>query len=846
MSFYTKTVAETFREIGSSREGLTGREARKRLQKFGPNAIDIKSSSLLKKVVEPFTNLMIGVLVAAGALSFYHREYVDATIVFAIIMISAVIDWAQQYSTSRILRSLRKRENEPAEVLRDGNVSSVAAENLVPGDVIVLHEGQKIPADARVVETDSLQIDEAVLTGESVTVHKVADAFAKGVKKEVYEQANMLFSGSFVSTGSGVAVVVATGGATEFGAIAKLAGHAAGAKSPLQQKVDKMVQYVIIAVFGLAIVAFGLELTRGVDPVEALKFVLAFAVSAVPESLPIAITVISVLGMRRMAEKKALVRNMRAIENLGLVTTIATDKTGTLTENKLRVQDVWAAGLSAVEFVRQSVFALNATVGKKADPLDFALEKYFRDHHVAEAGESATTELLHVLAFDYEFAMSGNIWRRGARKELYLKGAPEKILERCAVTRDEARAADAKLHEFAREGYRVIAFARMPVAEVFADFDQMPCAKAEFLGLAAIADDLRPGVEKSVAEARRAGIEVRMITGDHIETALSVARKVGIANRDDEAFDSRELMAMDSAELAERVENAKVFARVIPEAKHKILTELNRTNITAMTGDGANDVPALAQANVGVAMGSGAAIAKDAADVVLLDDNFKSIVAAIREGRVIFTNIRRMLVYLLATNGGEVLVTLGALFFGLPLPLLAVQILWVNLATDTFMLLPLGLEAGAPDIMRRRPNRPDAPILDGYLLSRIVLVSASIAGITLGIYALFLGWHSEAEARSAAFLVLVVIQWVNAFAMRGEIFFAKLFHLKNRIFTFALVGTFVLQVVMLATPLRNLLALAEIHSDSWLFCVLGAAAMLAVVELHKFVGRKFFAKSSAM
>jgi Ca2+-transporting ATPase len=329
-----------------------------------------------------------------------------------------------------------------------------------------------------------------------------------------------------------------------------------------------------------------------------------------------------------------------------------------------------------------------------------------------------------------------------------------------------------------------------------------------------------------------------MITGDHAETAYHIANQIDIADDPAQVYDSHKLMKLKSATLAEVVEGTRVYARVIPEAKHKILTELNKTDITAMTGDGVNDVPALSQAHVGVAMGAGAAIAKDASDIVLLDNNFRSIVTAIREGRIIIANIRRMLVYLIATNAGEVLVMLGALLIGLPLPVVAVQILWINLATDTFMVIPLGLEPGDHDIMKHPPAKPNAPILSKYMISRIVITAVAIAAITLGVFALFLHLHGEAEARSAAFLVLIVIQWTNAVCMRGEIALHKLFKIKNRAFLAAMSMAILLQVIVMFTPARTILHVAKIHADSIWACLIAVIIMIIILETHKWFGRR--------
>lgn len=835
MKFYQKTVEETLRELDAGHEGLTSHVAAKRLAAGGLNQINVQGEPLWKKIVEPFANVMIGVLIVAGAISLWHNELIDAIIIFAIIMISAVIDWFQQWSTERILRSLRKRENEPVEVYRDGNVSTIESENLVRGDVIILHEGQKVPTDARIIESDNLHVDESMLTGESLSVKKTVCEIKGG--KEIYEQSNMLFSGSFVVCGAGVAVVTAIGNNTEFGLLAKLAGRSE-TRSPVQEKVDQLVKWVVIVVFVMAALAFILELIRGIEVVEALRFVLAFAVSAVPEGLPIAITVVLALGMRRMATKKALVRNMRAIENIGLVTTIATDKTGTLTRNELHVQETWSLRFNPNAFMLQVSFTLNMAKGKTGDPLDAALLLHMEQKKIGAPHKNTRAKLTCSLPFDYTHAMSGNVWQFGKKFEIYVKGAPERILDRCKISEHERKLAEQKLYEFAREGFRVIAFAKHSASREIAKLNQVPRYGLEFLGFVAIADELRPRVAAAIHEATSAGVRVRMITGDHAETAYNIAHKIDIADDPVQVYDSRKLIKLSATSLAGIIEATRVYARVIPEAKHKILTELNRTEITAMTGDGVNDVPALSQAHVGIAMGAGAAIAKDASDIVLLDNNFRSIVTAIREGRIIISNIRRMLIYLIATNAGEVLITLGALLVGLPLPFVAVQILWINLATDTFMVIPLGLEPGESDIMKHPPARPDAPILSKFMASRIAVTAVTMAVITLTIYTLFLKWHGEAEARSVAFLVLIVIQWVNAFVMRGEAVFYKLFKLKNIAFWMAIIMTIILQIVIMFTPAREFLHVAEIHLDAIWACLIAIVLMAAALEVHKWFGRR--------
>ncbi|MDR0955572.1 MAG: cation-transporting P-type ATPase [Candidatus Nomurabacteria bacterium] len=832
MEFYQQSPADVLKKLDGRREGLSAGEAARRLKIGGANVLKIRGESLIKKILAPFYNVMIAVLIVAAALSIWRGERIDAAIILAIIFISAAIDWFQQWSTAKILRSLKKKEREPVEVYRDGAASEIPAENLVKGDVIIVREGQKIPADARLLQADNLSVDESVLTGESQSVRKNPAAIR--AERPLDERANMLFAGSFVATGAGVAVITATGNSTEFGQIALAAGAHSPEPSPVQRKVDQLIKWVVIGVVILGALAFGLELLRGVRPVEALRFVLAFAVSAVPEGLPVALAVILALGMRRMAAKNALVRNLKAIEDIGLTTVVATDKTGTLTLNKLSVQEVRPVNFNRRAFGLVVAPSLNFTDGRGGDPLDAALADWLRQLKIPL---SDPENLVKSLPFDYQLALSGNVWREADHFAIFVKGAPEKVLARCHLVQAKKIAAENQLKNLTGSGQRVIAFAKFTADEAPSGLKNSAKTGGQFLGLIGIADQLRPRVKNAVDAARRAGVNVRMITGDHPGTAFQIARQIDIADDPSEVFDSRQLLNLKPAELTETVLATKVFARVVPEAKQKIVEQLNQTEITAMTGDGVNDVPALARANVGIAMGAGAAIAKDAADMVLLDNNFRSIVVAIKEGRTIIDNIKRMLVYLLATNAGEVLTTLGALAIGLPLPLAAVQILWINLATDTFMVIPLGLESSAPDIMRRPPAKPGASLLTKFKLSRIIWVAAAMALITLVIFAIFLP-SGLAAARSAAFVTLIMIQWVGAAGLRGERSMMKLFHSKNRAFWLALLATFILQIVVLSVPdLRGALHIDDLRPAAILAAAAGAVIMGAMIEIHKWIGR---------
>ncbi len=839
MLFYQQTSEDTLKELSSSKEGISRHEANERIKRFGPNEIVIKGEPLWRKIVEPFANIFMAVLFLAVLISLWHNALFDAIIILVIMFTSAGIYYVQRFSTDRILRSLQKHNAQKVEVLRGGESIIIESNQLVPGDVVQLSEGDKVPADIRIITADSLRADEAVLTGESVPVSKQIETL-KG-KKEVYEQKNILFQGSFIVSGSVLGVVVYTGNNTEFGRIAALTGKAPNtAHSPVQKKIDKLISYIIASVAGIAIVAFILAISRGIEVGEALRFVIALSVSAVPESLPVAISVILVLGMRRMAAKKALVRSMAAIETIGVITTIATDKTGTLTENKLSVQETWQLPGSDHNLPTIVHKTINKHSERTRDPLDIALITF----NSANEAVKLKGEAVAKLPFDQAFAMSGNVWNHKGEHELVIKGAPEQVIARSKLTKSQTVEVEAALQQLTSQGYRVIALASTPLDKPIQNFSEMHAKiQLNFVGLVAVADTLRPAARAAIATARKAGVSVRMITGDHLETAYAIGLKLGLIDSRDQVFDSRRMSDMTDKQLAIEAHRARVFSRVTPENKFRILQVLKMHEVTAMTGDGVNDVPALANADVGVAMGSGSQIAKDAGDIILLNDNFASIVRAMREGRIIFANIRRMLFYLLSTNIGEVLTAIGALIVGLPMPLAPVQILWINLVTDTTMVIPLGLESGEKTVMKQKPISPTAPILGKYMVSRIILVALVMSSLALVLYAYFSSIHGTAYGQTIAFTALVVMQWANAFNARStfESAFSRL-RVWNGAFYVGLAISILLQLVAIFGPLQGLLHIHPVTiGDMVIASAISFVALIVVVEIHKIFGRKFMA-----
>ncbi|MDR0591545.1 MAG: cation-transporting P-type ATPase [Candidatus Nomurabacteria bacterium] len=838
MLIFDQTEGELFDQFKSSSRGLNSDEAKQRLEKYGRNILKIKTEPLWRRLLEPFMDIFMVVLVIAGVLSIVEGNTIDATIVFVIIFINALIDYIQQFSTERILRSLKKVASQQVSVMRDGKSVVVDSSELVPGDIVLLAEGDKVPADGRIIAASEPRADESILTGESELVNKSAKILT-GIK-EIYEQSNMLFSGTFLISGNVRLLVVRTGNNTEFGKIADLATQTFSI-SPVQAKIAKLVKQMAIAMGIISIVAFVMSLASGIELFDSLEFVIALAVSAVPEGLPIAISIILALGMRRMAARKALVTNMRAIETIGVITTIATDKTGTLTQNKLTVQSYWSPG-DKNDTLRRAVVQALIDPESSHDPLDMAFLDFARPQSRTPSG----TAPLNSFAFKQELAMSGNTWHDGHKFKLVIKGAPEKVLDVCKLAKSVQKEALEQLSKYTHEGQRVIA-----IAEVILDKEPVSLESGikgkglSFIGLVAVADQIRRESSSAVKQAKAAGVSVRMITGDHFETAYQIGRKIGIVDSRDQVFDCSKLGLLDEAELDETINKAFVFSRVTPEAKLKILSVLKKDHITAMTGDGVNDVPALAGANVGIAMGSGSYIARDAGDIVLLDDNFKSIITAMKEGRVIVANIRRMLFYLISTNVGEVLTMLGALLLSSSLPLAPVQILWINIVTDTFFIIPLGLEPAEDNVMQKPPESPDAPILDRHTVVRMVLVAVTVAAITLFVYLYFSSKLGVAAAGTLAFMALAITQWSNAFNARSsyQSVFTRL-KVMNGKFYICLALAAIFQFAVLFEPLKNWMHVTTVPVKELLFVVaISFTVPIVVVELHKLFVRIFNKKN---
>lgn len=831
-SVYNLEIQQVLEGLKTSQHGLSEAEAAERLRTYGPNSQTTPKVPLWKRIIEPFTSLFVLILLFALVLSLFEGKWFEAIIIAVIVNVNAVIYYFQQFSVSRVLKTLKRQDVIKAVVVRGGKSIEVSSEVLVPGDIVRLAEGDKVPADGRLIHVERLQADESLLTGESQLVHKQAGALAGA--HEVYDQRNMLFKGSYVRSGTALLAISATGNATQLGAINELAAEADNGRTVIEGKINDITRKILIAVGIIGVCIFSLAALRGIAIEEALRFSLTMIVSAVPEGLPVALTIILLFSARRMAVYKALVKKISAMETLGAITLIMTDKTGTITQNKLSVADSYTTHSTTHSFKEVLRLSLNGDESFTEDPLDQLLL-----HSVKDITVPQTWNKVKDFPFDQQLRMSATLWQHNHGYSLYVKGAPEQVLHHVAATK-QAAPIKACLHQFTSKGYRTIALAHRDLSHPPQELNHTTLKDLSFDGFVGLSDQLRPGIEHAVRQAHAAGIKVAMLTGDHVQTASYIAQQVGIARDQEEVADGRLIGKGSPEEIRELLQSHTVFGRVLPEHKYALLKAVKGYEITAMTGDGVNDIPALVEADAGLAMGSGTDAAKDASDIVLLDDNFNTIMSAITVGRTVLANIRKMLVYLLATNGGEVLTMAGALILNMPLPLTAVQILWVNLVTDGVTVIPLGLSPAEPHHMKQPPHDPKAPLLNKILLSRTILLSIVMSISVLVIFKLMLP-KGLMYAQTMAFLSLVVVQWANSLSLNFE-FRSWIYNFirPNYKLWLALLASAILNVLIFVTPLSEAFGIVGLGLNDMLLAILVPAAIaLLFGDLHKLISRPF-------
>jgi len=866
MDWHQKELKAVLAELDVPIDGLRSEEAGKRLVKYGRNElVEKRKRSLPAKFLDQFRDFMILVLIAAAVVSGFVGELADTVAILVIVLLNAVIGFVQEYRAEKAMEALKQMAAPASRVLRDGNVSSVAGSEIVPGDLVLLEAGGIVPADMRLVEAARLKVEEAALTGESVPVEKHTRALP-GEMLSLGDRSNMVFKGTVVTYGRGTGVVVGTGMGTELGKIASMLQEEGEAKTPLQRRLTVFGKKLAVAILFICAFIFGVGTLRGEAPVLMFLTAVSLAVAAIPEALPAVITISLALGARKMADHNALIRKLPAVETLGSVTTICSDKTGTLTMNRMTVEEVFANGtlftsddpgidrfdhlLKALALSNDALpYAGEDIIGVSGDPTEIALYRVAREHGFLKADLEKEHPRVAEIPFDSERKCMTTFHRWPGGVMAFTKGGVDVMLERAINVLTERKLAPLDAGEISRvndrmadDGLRVLAVASRFWNKVPDDLSPEHVEQGlTLLGLTGMLDPPREEARQAVALCKSAGIRPVMITGDHPLTALSIARRIGIVDDGGTVMTCRDLDRLSLEDFESQVEDIRVYARMIPEQKLKIVKALqDRGQIVAMTGDGVNDAPALKRADIGIAMGiTGTDVSKEASHMILLDDNFATIVHAVMEGRMIYDNIRKFIKYLLACNSGEVWTLFLAPVLGLPLPLQPIQILWMNLVTDSLPALALAVEPAEGEVMKRPPRDPQEGIFAHGLGVFCIWVGLLMAALCIGLQYMQIAAGND-HWETMVFTVIVWAQLTTALAVRSEkesLFKLGLF--TNKAMLGAVAAGVVLQLAVIYVPSLNPIFKTDPLTAGELFlCAALSFIPFVAIELEKFVKRK--------
>ena len=854
---------ELLQQMNSSMNGLTAEEAKKRLEQYGYNKLqEGKRKGVLQVFAEQFADLLVVILIIAAIISALTGGVEGTIVILAVLILNAILGTVQHFKAQKSLDSLKAMAAPNARVIRDGQKMEVPAAELVPGDILLLEAGDVTAADGRVLQNFSLQVSESALTGESENVNKI-DTPIDQDELPLGDRLNMVYSSSLVSYGRAVVLVTGTGMQTEIGKIADLMESAQEKATPLQRSLDDFSKKLSIIIMVICAIVFGLGVWRNMGLAESLMFAVALAVAAIPEALSSIVTIGLAIGTQKMAKENAIIKNLRAVEGLGCVSVICSDKTGTLTQNRMTVKKAYANGKvwepeeakgneKAVNgLVAESVLCNDGAInGKTAvgDPTETALLSFCRTIGGDENKVREEFPRLQEIPFDSDRKLMSTLHFRNERYEMLIKGAPDVLLARCTSVEqngevlpltDEIRSAIVDQNrDFSSQGLRVLAFAKKVLSE------NRPLTLEDendliFTGLIAMMDPPRVESAPAVADCRRAGIRPVMITGDHKITASAIAREIGILQDGDRAVEGSELEKMTDEELRNEVEHISVYARVSPEHKIRIVRAWqDRGHVAAMTGDGVNDAPALKQADIGIAMGiTGTEVSKDAASMILTDDNFATIVKAVANGRNVYTNIKNSIQFLLSGNLAGILVVMITSLFGLPLPFTAVQLLFINLLTDSLPALAVNMEKPTGDLLNQKPRSPKEGILTKDFLQTLGIQGALIAVATM--VAFYLGMQiNNGMACTMAFATLCMARLFHGFNCRGS---RSIFRLPSNPYSVGafFVGTLLLMLVLFVPALHGLFDIDNALTLTNIGQIIGLAfAPTLLIQLSRIVRGK--------
>ncbi len=891
-NWYELSIHDVCKELGASAQtGLASKEAKRRLEEYGPNELQQKKgASIFQMFLEQLKDYMVIILIIASIVSILVNEVTDAIVILGIVIINAVLGVFQEYRAGKALEALKRMSAPNAKVLRDGEPVTIPARELVPGDTVILETGDYVPADVRLTNSVNLKVEEAALTGESVPVEKHSEAALHG-DVGLGDQINSAFMSTLVTYGRGSGIVTSTGMRTVIGKIAEMIQEEEAEDTPLQKKLSKMGKLLGTGCLVICAIVFAMGLLRGEPILEMFMTSVSLAVAAIPEGLPAVVTIVLALGMQRMAKKNAIMKKLHAVETLGSTTVICSDKTGTLTQNQMTIVKMYVPGLSidvqgdgynpvGALMVNDTELALESEPAVRRLVDVMALCNDARLEHVVENG----SDEWRIIGDPTEGAMIVTAHKAGVKPEehnkkqprlqeipfdsqrklmttfhqltsggyaAFTKGAPDILVERCTqvlrrdgtvspMTAEDVSAILKENKALASQAYRVLAMAYKPVDEIPAHPTPETDEKGlVFCGLVGMIDPPRVEAIEAIKVCKSAGIRVVMITGDYKDTAAAIAKQLGIISSDDQVMAGADLNAMDDNQLNEVAKNVNVYARVSPEHKVRIVQAVrNNGEIASMTGDGVNDAPALKRADIGVAMGiTGTDVTKESADMILTDDNFSSIVHAVEEGRVIYSNIRKFVFFLMSCNVGEILIIFLSMLLQWPIPLLPIHLLWVNLLTDAFPALALGTEKKEPGLMSEPPRSPNESIINKDMLINIAVQSVVMTAAVLG--AFYYGWQNYGieMGRTYALVTLIISELLRAYTCRSEKHpLWKIGVFSNKNMNLATIVSLALLVVILLIPgLRDIFNVATLHIHDWDFVILVGFMPLLFGELTKVI-----------
>lgn len=860
--YFNMRENEIFKALNSSKDGLSEIQAKDSIEKYGRNALaEEKKKSILIVFLEQFKDLLVAILIAAAIISMLSDNVESTVVILSVIVLNAVLGTVQHFKAEKSLDSLKALSSPSAKVIRNGKKTEIPSAEVAVGDILILEAGDMVVADGRIIENHSLQVNESMLTGESENVNKTAEIIEKE-EVALGDQKNMVFSGSLVTYGRAVTVVTGTGMNTEIGKIASLMNNTKQKKTPLQVSLDNFSKKLAMIIIIICIIVFGLGLYRDMPVLDSLMFAVALAVAAIPEALSSIVTIVLALGTQKMVKENAIIKELKAVESLGCVSVICSDKTGTLTQNKMTVQQIYSNGKIYEPFdldiksstgmllMHTSVLTNDSTVtdGKAiGDPTEFALVEWAHKYGIDENKLRNDLPRLSEIPFDSDRKLMSTVHRLNDSVVMLTKGALDVLIDRTdkILTSDGVRAIEEKdINEinsanqtFSENGLRVLAFAVKKIEsnnEINTDDEN----GYTFIGLISMIDPPREESVKAVADAKRAGIKTIMITGDHKITASAIAKKIGILEEGGTAVTGLELKAMTDSELDEKLENISVYARVSPEDKIRIVDAWQRKGkIVSMTGDGVNDAPALKKADVGVAMGiTGTEVSKDAASMILTDDNFATIVKSVANGRNVYTNIKNSIKFLLSGNTAGIITVLYTSILALPVPFAPVHLLFINLLTDSLPAIAIGVEPAGDNLLDQKPRDPKEGILNKDFLLRILTEGSIIALAT--IFSFYYGLRSggAAMASTMAFTTLTLARLFHGFNCRSRQSIFKLGFASNKASILAFLGGVCLLSLVLFVPiLQKLFEVTPMSGIQIGFAALFAFAPTFFIQIYKVI-----------